>query len=539
MINYTDNIDEISAISSASDTEKKERVLKMHIVPHTHDDVGWLKTVEQYYYGLNNTLENSCVKSILDTVIHELQVSPDRKFTYVEMAFFTMWWDEQTPETKQIVRDLVMNKQLSFANGGWCMHDEATTHYMGMIDQTTLGHDFLKREFNFTPRVGWQLDPFGHSSTQASLLGTQSGFDALYFGRIDYQDLILRRSTKNCEGFWDTSPDPLISDPIFFGLTGEYGGNYGAPDGFCFDDLCNHKDQIIGSNETVLFNRVFDFMKAVKMQADQTRGDNIMLTMGSDFQYSNATVNYMNLDLLIQMITTHEQEYIKLLFGSKSVEGLEHYEYDRIEAFYSTPEMYTDFKYQEFMDSRKSSSSNSANSDNDQTYPSKAQELPSMKNMNFETKTDDFFPYSDCENCFWTGYFTSRPALKKLERVGSAFLQVARQVQSLFITHNDGTTTNTGTETSTTIMGSEEIFELEKAIGVVQHHDGVSGTSKQHVAYDYAKKVQSGINEAASFITNVMKMKYTGLSDIDFCQLRNESICEMSQVCFSWKEYIC
>lgn len=56
------------------------------------------------------------------------------------------------------------------------MHDEATTHYIDMIDQTTLGHRFIKEEFDVTPTVGWQIDPFGHSAVQAYLLGAEVSY---------------------------------------------------------------------------------------------------------------------------------------------------------------------------------------------------------------------------------------------------------------------------------------------------------------------------------------------------------------------------
>lgn len=38
-----------------------EGKLNVHLVSHTHDDVGWLKTVDQYFVGSNNSIQASAV----------------------------------------------------------------------------------------------------------------------------------------------------------------------------------------------------------------------------------------------------------------------------------------------------------------------------------------------------------------------------------------------------------------------------------------------------------------------------------------------
>ena len=59
-----------------------------------------------------------------------------------------------------------------------------------MVDQTTRGHQFILKNFgaDAAPRATWQIDPFGHSNTQAWLLGAEAGFEAFFWGRMDWQD---------------------------------------------------------------------------------------------------------------------------------------------------------------------------------------------------------------------------------------------------------------------------------------------------------------------------------------------------------------
>ena len=185
--------------------------------------------------------------------------------------------------------------------------------------------------------------------------------------------------------------------------------------------------------------------------------------------------------------------------------------YDKINIFYSSPEIYTNSVYDELRQSKDHRQSNGK---------------VSPLSLKYTTKTDDFFPYADREHSYWTGYFTSRATLKKLERVSSSFLLAARQVETTldFTGHPDPEKCN------------EPMHALEDASGVAQHHDGVSGTAKQHVANDYAKRLQAGIDGVSKCMIRKVKRLLLGanahehLTDLSYCQLLNETICDVSQV---------
>lgn len=315
-----------STVARSVVTKGKKQV---HLVAHTHDDVGWLKTWDQYYFGLRPELDQNGgvakVEQILNSVIESLKKSPTRTFTYVEQAFFQKWWRSLPPgsEMRTLTKKLVEEtRQLQFVNGGWTMQCEATPHYLDMIDQTTLGHRFLKEEFageTAVPKIGWQLDPFGHSATQATLLSAEVGFRGLFFGRIDHDDLDRRKKEKSVEFIWRPSESLGPTSQVFSGLTGSYDGNYGPPHGFCFDSVTCH--------DVMTEDRVPEFIDRLTEQFGSTNGNNIMLTMGGDFSYMNAESWYSNMDKLI--------DWVNNAAGS---------EYN---VFYSTPEKYLQSKIDE------------------------------------------------------------------------------------------------------------------------------------------------------------------------------------------------
>ncbi|XP_065357477.1 lysosomal alpha-mannosidase [Calliphora vicina] len=444
----------------------KSGMINVHLVPHSHDDAGWLKTVDQYYYGSRNDIQHAGVQYILDNVIVELLKNKSRRFIQVETAFFQKWYNEQSSDVKKNVKKLVDDGRLEFAGGAWSMNDEAAVHYQSVIDQFTVGLKFLTDTFGSCgrPTIGWQIDPFGHSREMASLFA-QMGFDGQFFARMDFVEKDTRLDNLTAEMIWKASDSLGQSAELFTGLLYNH---YAAPDGFCFDSLCNDKPIIDGdSYDNNVKERVDTFIAYINKMSKTYRSTHLLVPMGDDFNYENANMNYKNLDKLIKYVNQRQ------LMGTK------------INLLYSTPACYL----------------NALHESTKLTWPS---------------KTQDFFPYGTDNHTYWSGYFSSRPTQKKYERDGNHFLQVTKQLTTL--------------ANLTTADMNQNLDKLRQVMGIMQHHDAITGTEKQHVAADYDRLLTDALVWAQNN-TRMALQKLTNLTNGEFisCLQLNISLCEFTQ----------
>lgn len=259
--------------------------LNIHIVAHSHDDVGWLQTANDYY-------ENS-VKHVITNVAQQLDGHPQRKFTQVEQYYFHRWWTEANETMRAKVHKLVQNGQFVFIGGGWVVNDEPVTHYNNVIDQMTLGHKFLHETFGQCglAKVSWQVDTFGHSNEMASLLA-QMNYDGHITNRaVNPKGQFLWRGSSNDLG--DKS-EIMVSN---------LHNHYHAPDGFDFE---SDKNQL---HDNDIDQRADKFLELARQwNKDYGNLNQVLMTMGADFYFVNAHNWYTNIDKLIDNINRRHKD---------------------------------------------------------------------------------------------------------------------------------------------------------------------------------------------------------------------------------------
>ena len=445
-------------------------MLNVHLVAHSHDDVGWLKTVDQYFQGSNRKgwvgweeNQRAGVQYTIDTVVEELAMDPEKKYIQVETAFFWRWWKQQDEDVREIVRALVNQNQLEFIGGGWSMNDEGASHYAAIVDQMSLGLRRLNDTFGAcgVPKVAWQIDPFGHSKEQASLFANM-GFDGLFFARLDWRDKTQREHNKTLEMVWEASQDLGAQSDLFTGVLFDH---YGPPPGFCWDLLCND-EPIMDSPilENNLDDRIKVFVDYVRNQGEHYKTNNIMLTMGMDFHYQAAHAWFMNLDRLIKHVNDQD-------LG--------------IKIFYSTPSCYL------------------------KAVHSSGESWP--------TKQDDFFPYASDPHAYWSGYFSSRPTSKYMIRQTERMAKILSQLALV-------------TEAIEDTEDVDKMNVLYETVGIVQHHDAVTGTEKQHVANDYHTRMHHALETGSGVVNLTPVYTVDHLGGPTICPLLNTSQCPTTEL---------
>ncbi|XP_050358334.1 lysosomal alpha-mannosidase-like, partial [Nymphalis io] len=420
----------------------KDGALNVHVIPHSHMDAGWVKTFDEYYYGTKTSVSSANVQLIYHSVLSELLHDKRRKFTFSETAYFWRWWKEQRGTTRATFRSLVAEGRIEFAGGGWVQADEATVDYLQLLDQYTWG----LRKLNDTlgpcgkPKAAWQIDTYGHTREHASLLA-QMGFDGLFIGRVEHKAREVMIDEDRMEFIWRGS-DVLgkMSDI----LTHTLFNLYNAPDGFCFDFLCSD-EPIVDDYDSKVYNadkRVNDFISQVERQAKYYDHDNIIVTMGGDFTYQSAANWFINIDKLINHVSTHPANM------------------SDVNIFYSTPSCYLKSVY-----------------------------LYGRRDKALHTEKADHLPYASDANTYWTGFYTSRPSLKYLIKRAHVFLQVVKQLTVL-----------------SRMGDSYELHLLRHAVSLVLHHDAITGTSQHHVTNDFIRLLSEAVEACSKRVSSYLSI---------------------------------
>ncbi|XP_051046840.1 alpha-mannosidase 2 [Phodopus roborovskii] len=427
--------------------------LQVFVVPHSHNDPGWLKTFNDYF--------RDKTQHIFNNMVLKLKEDSSRKFMWSEISYLSKWWDIIDIPKKEAVKSLLQSGQLEIVTGGWVMPDEATAHYFALIDQLIEGHQWLEKNLGVKPRSSWAIDPFGYSPTMAYLLKL-AGFSHMLIQRVHYSVKKHFSLQKSLEFFWRQNwdlgsvtdilchmmpfysydiphtcgPDPKICCQFDFKRLP--GGRYGCPWGVPPEAISPGNVQ----------SRAQMLLDQYRKKSKLFRTKVLLAPLGDDFRYSEYTewdLQYRNYEQLFNYMNSQPHLKVKIQFGTLS----------------------------DYFDALE-----------------KAGAAEKSGQSLFPVLSGDFFTYADRDDHYWSGYFTSRPFYKRMDRIMESRLRAAEILYYLALKEAQKYKISK-------FLASPHYTTLTEArrnLGLFQHHDAITGTSKDWVVVDYGTRLFQSLN---------------------------------------------
>uniref|UniRef100_A0AAY4BFA8 Alpha-mannosidase n=1 Tax=Denticeps clupeoides TaxID=299321 RepID=A0AAY4BFA8_9TELE len=427
--------------------EWDDEPLQVFVVPHSHNDPGWVKTFDKYYYDQTQHIFNNMVVKLTE--------DPRRKFIWSEISFFVKWWENADIHKQEAMRKLILGGQLEMVTGGWVMTDEANSHYFAMIDQLIEGHQWLERTLGVIPRSGWAVDPFGHSATMPYLL-KKANITSMLIQRVHYSIKKHFSSTRSLEFMWRQSWGECTD--IFCHMMPFY--SYDVPH-TCGPDpkICCQFDfkRLPGSRvncpwkvppravvDANVAERAALLLDQYRKKSKLFRTKVLLVPLGDDFRYDKALEwdqQYQNYQRLFDYMNARSEMHVQAQFGTLS---------DYFNAVYKANDV-----------------------------------APGTRPPDHPVLSGDFFAYADREDHYWSGYYTSRPFYKNLDRVLESHLRGAEILYSLAVAH----ARHGGMEGRYPTTDYALLTDARRDIGLFQHHDAIAGTAKEVVVIDYGSRM--------------------------------------------------
>lgn len=439
-------------------TSAKDLPIQTFVIPHSHMDVGWVYTVQESMHAY--------AANVYSTVTEELSKAKHRRFIAVEQEFFRLWWDTvATDSQRKQVRQLVKNGQFEFIIGGQVMHDEAVTDLNDEILQMAEGHGFLYETFGVRPQFSWHVDPFGASATTPVLFAL-AGFNAHLISRIDYDLKDAMQRNKKLQFVWRGSTSLKKKQEIFTHTMDQF--SYCTPSylpfsnssGFYWNGVALFPDppkdgvypnmSLPVSKETI-HAYAETMVENIKQRAAWFKTNNVMWPWGCDKQFYNSSVQFKNMDPLMNYINENSKAFgVSVQYATLS---------EYFQAIYKT-------------------------------------------DLQWEVRgSEDFLPYSTESHQAWSGFYASRNVLKGVARRASSKLYAAETFFTQYrISFPDGPVAKD--------WALDKLKALRWAVSEVQHHDGITGTESPKVADMYMQHLTQAMMGADELLAALFLLPY-------------------------------